>query len=94
MKKKANSVRRARVAARGFEQIDGMHYDSSSIAALVTNKLIIRIIMVLALMADWSMKIVDVKGSFLHGEMMPIRCISKCRKGLRIFVQELLFSKC
>ena len=68
MKKKANGTLRARMVARGYEQIDGMHYDSSSIAAPVTNELSIRIMMVLALMAGWAMKIVDIKGAFLRGE--------------------------
>ena len=68
MKKKANRTCRARVVARGFEQIEGLHYDGASIAAPVTNDMSIRIIMVLALMAGWASKIVDVKGAFLRGE--------------------------
>ena len=68
MKKKANGTHRARVVARGFEQIEGVHYDGASIAAPVTNDMSIRIIMVLALMAGWASKIVDVKGAFLRGE--------------------------
>ena len=68
MKKKANGTHRARVVARGFEQVEGVHYDGASIAAPVTNDMSIRIIMVLALMAGWASKIVDVKGAFLRGE--------------------------
>lgn len=68
MKKKANGTHRARVVARGFEQVEGLHYDGASIAAPVTNDMSIRIIMVLALMAGWASKIVDVKGAFLRGE--------------------------
>ena len=54
--------------ARGFEQVEGVHYHESNIASPVTNDMSIRIIMVLALMARWTAKIVDVKGAFLHGE--------------------------
>jgi len=68
MKKKANGTYRARVVARGFEQIEGVHYDGASIAAPVINNMSIRIIMVLAVMAGWASKIIDVKGAFLHGE--------------------------
>jgi len=46
MKKKANGTYRARVVARGFEQIEGVHYDGASIAAPVTIDMSIRIIMV------------------------------------------------
>ena len=68
MKKKANGTFRARLNARGFEQVEGVHYHESNIASPVTNDMSIRIIMVLALMAAWTAKIVDVKGAFLHGE--------------------------
>ena len=68
MKKKASGVCRARVVARGFEQIDGMHYDGSSVASPVTNELSIRMMMCLALMCGWITRIVDVKGAFLRGE--------------------------
>ena len=37
MKKKANGTYCARVNARGYEQVEGLHYDSSSTAAPVTN---------------------------------------------------------
>jgi len=57
-----------RVVTRGFEQIEGVHYDGAFIAAPVTNDTSIRIIMVLALMAGWASKIIEVKGAFLRGE--------------------------
>ena len=37
MKKKANGVHRVRVVAQGFEQEDGMHFDTESIAAHVVS---------------------------------------------------------
>lgn len=68
MKKKANGTYRARMNARGYEQVEGLHYDPANIAAPVTNEMSIRIVMVLTLMAVWTAQIVDVKGAFLHGE--------------------------
>ena len=68
MKKKSNGTYRARLNARGYEQINGEHYDSSSIAAPVTNEFSVRIIMVIALMAGWVSYMCDVKGAFLLGD--------------------------
>ena len=67
MKKKANGVFRARLNARGFEQVDGKHYQSHDISAPVTNDMTIRIIFVLMILAGWTSHLVDVKGAFLHG---------------------------
>ena len=67
MKKKANGTYRARLNVRGFQQVEGVHYDAADIASPVTNDMSIRIVMVLTLMAGWIAKVVDVKGSFLHG---------------------------
>gem|GEM_PF-6951265 len=69
MKKKSNGAYRARLNGRGYEQIDGEHYDGTSIASPVTNDATIRITMVLMLLATWSAQIVDVKGAFLHGNL-------------------------
>eukprot|EP00979_Chaetoceros_neogracilis_P012413 scaffold3301_cov154-Chaetoceros_neogracile.AAC.1 len=33
MKKKANGTYRARLNARGYEQVEGLHYDAANIAA-------------------------------------------------------------
>jgi hypothetical protein len=67
MKKKANGTYRARVNARGYEQVKGIHYDESSTAAPVTNDTTIRIIYVLAILAGWSPYVIDVQGAFLNG---------------------------
>jgi hypothetical protein len=70
MKKKANGTYRARMNARGYEQIDGVHYDENSKAAPpVTNKMVICMIMVLIVMASWWAELLDVQGAFLTGEM-------------------------
>jgi hypothetical protein len=69
MKKKSNRVFRARrINARGYEQIDGKHYDGHAISSPVTNDVTIRIVLVLMLMADWVGELLDVKGAFLHGD--------------------------
>jgi hypothetical protein len=68
MKKKANGTYRARLNARGYEQVDGVHYDSHSISAPVTNDVTIRIVLVIMLLADWVGELIDIKGAFLHGD--------------------------
>jgi hypothetical protein len=67
MKKKASGTYRARLNARGFEQKEGLHYDGSSISAPVSNEMVIRIVLVLMIMANWVGEILDVQGAFLHG---------------------------
>jgi hypothetical protein len=62
MKNKSNGTYRARLNARGYEQVDGIHYDSSNISSPVTNDDTIRIIMVLMIIFKWSAQLVDVKG--------------------------------
>ena len=49
---KANGVRRARHNGRGYGQVDGLHYDSSSIHAPVTNDVTVRIVLTLLLWLD------------------------------------------
>jgi hypothetical protein len=68
MKKKANGTYRARLNARGYEQVDGVHYDSHNISAPVTNDVTIRIVMVIMIMANWCGELLDIKGAFLHGD--------------------------
>jgi Reverse transcriptase (RNA-dependent DNA polymerase) len=63
MKKKANGAFCARVTARGFEQVDGIHYDEDTKASPVVNEATILITFVL--MAGWVGYIVDVNGAFL-----------------------------
>jgi hypothetical protein len=69
MKKKANGKYRARMNARGYEQIDGVHYDENSKAAPVANEIVIRMVLVLIVMASWWAELLDVQGAFLTGEM-------------------------
>eukprot|EP00957_Ditylum_brightwellii_P031667 2401616-Ditylum_brightwellii.AAC.1 len=68
-KLKSNGRKRARINGRGYEQVDGLHYDGSSIHSPVTNETSVRIVMTLALMAGWVGRINDVKGAFLKGNL-------------------------
>ncbi|MGL4350010.1 MAG: hypothetical protein ACRCT2_05465, partial [Plesiomonas shigelloides] len=47
MKKKSNGTFRARLTARGFEQVDGIHFDSSDIAAPVVSEITIHVVLIL-----------------------------------------------
>jgi hypothetical protein len=67
MKKKANGAFRARLNARGYEQIDGVHYDENAKFAPVVSDATIHIVMILMIMAVWWSELLDVKGAFLHG---------------------------
>jgi hypothetical protein len=69
MKKNSNGTYCARLNARGYKQVDGIHYDTSNISSPVTNDATIRIIMVLMIIFKWSAKVVDVKGAFLCGSL-------------------------
>jgi hypothetical protein len=65
MKKKASGTYRARVNARGFEQIDGEHhYDKTHISLPVVNEITVRMILILIWMARWCAMLLDVKGAF------------------------------
>ena len=67
MKKKANGTIRARLNARGYEQIDGEHYDDNTKAAPVVNGITIRIVLVIMAMAGWYAELLDIRGAFLCG---------------------------
>jgi hypothetical protein len=70
MKKKSNGAFREKMNARGFQQIDCEHYDSTSIAYPVANEVTIGCMFVSMLMACWMGELLDVKGAFLHGNFM------------------------
>eukprot|EP00957_Ditylum_brightwellii_P077734 5906814-Ditylum_brightwellii.AAC.1 len=67
MKPKPNSVKHARLNARGFKQVDGLHYDGQDLSAPVVNVITIRIVFVMISLAAWTAKLLDVKGAFLNG---------------------------
>ena len=68
VKKKAKGTYCATLNARGFQQVEGLHYDAADISSPVTNDTSIRIVMVLTLITGWIDNIFDMKGAFLHGE--------------------------
>ena len=68
MKKKPNGTKRARLVARGYEQIDGQHFKSDETAAPVVNDMTIRIVLILVIMARFCGELLDVRGAFLLGE--------------------------
>lgn len=68
MKKKSSGKYRARLNARGFEQIDGIHYDEDSKSSPVVSEMTIKMILTLIAMGKWHGLIKDVVGAFLHGE--------------------------
>jgi len=67
MKRKANGDLRARVNARGYEQVDGVHYDEDAKFAPVANEATIHIVLIMVVMAAWCAEIIDVNGAFLYG---------------------------
>ena len=71
MKKKSNGTYRARTNARGFEQVDGKHYDSKDTAAPVVTEITIRVVLVLIIMAGMYAELLDVHGAFLLGDFDP-----------------------
>jgi hypothetical protein len=68
MKIKSNGTLHGRINARGFKQVEGQHYDGTTISSPVTNSANNRIVLVLMVMANMIAHVVDVKGAFLHGE--------------------------
>ena len=68
-KLKTNSVKRARIKGRGYEQVDGVHYDSALVHSPVTNDVSVQIVMVLALMDNWVGRISNVKVDFLKDDL-------------------------
>jgi Reverse transcriptase (RNA-dependent DNA polymerase) len=94
MKKKSNGVYRARLAARGFEQQEGIHYDSTNTSSPVMNDITIRVSLILAILAKWHVEVVDVKGAFLHGEFEDGEIIHmEIPKGFERFIRRILFLK-
>lgn len=71
MKRKANGTFRARITAKGYEQVDGVHYDADNIASPVVDDLTIMIVLVLTILGGWAPQLVDVKGAFLNGHLDP-----------------------
>jgi hypothetical protein len=56
-----------RLNAVGYEQIDGVDCDSTSIAYAATNDAIVVIVLMLSLISGWS-ELIHVRGTFLLGD--------------------------
>jgi hypothetical protein len=67
MKKKASGTYQARLTARGFEQVNGKHYDKTQISSPVVNEITVRMVLTLICMARWCAMLLDVKRAFLCG---------------------------
>ena len=67
MKKKASGKYRARLNARGFEQIDGEHYDEAERSSPTVNITTIYVMLVIMIMARYIAHLADVHGAFLLG---------------------------
>jgi hypothetical protein len=65
-KLKADGSIRCRLAIRGFQQIDGVHFDASDKADPVFCDVTIRVMLILAIMANWLAWIVDVRTTRLQ----------------------------
>ena len=68
MRKKSNGVRRARINARGYEQVDGEQYDSTNIASPTVNEASMFIILILKCMERMVTNVNDVRGVLLNGK--------------------------
>ena len=68
MKLKADGTKRARLNARGYEQVPGEHYDENGISSPVVNEASIFLILIIMLMAGMYAELNDVKGAFLNSK--------------------------
>jgi hypothetical protein len=68
MKKKSKGTLCGRINVCGFKQVEGQHYNASSISASVTNGMTIKLVLTLMLASGGIAHVVDVKGAFLHGK--------------------------
>jgi hypothetical protein len=70
--------------ARGYEQVDGKHYDKMTKAAPVANEITIRMILVLIVMASWAASVIDIHGAFLNGELDEhVECYLEVPEGFK-----------
>jgi hypothetical protein len=67
MKKKASGRYRAKLNARGYEQVDGQNFDSTNISSPVTNDATIRIVIILTIIFGWTAGLIDVQGELFQG---------------------------
>jgi hypothetical protein len=68
IKKKSNRKLHTRINVRGFKQVEGQHFDASSISAPVAKGMTIKLVLTLMLASGGIAHVIDVKGAFLHGK--------------------------
>ncbi len=68
MEKKLDSTYRARLVARGFQQVEGQHYNTVAISSQVTSNTANRMVLTIMLVAKYEARVSFVKGAFLKGE--------------------------
>ena len=86
MKKKSSGTYRARLALRGFKQVEGQHYKKNNTSSPVITDIAIRVVLALIILSiSWVGRITDVQGSFLHGSFQrpSKRIYTKVPQGLR-----------
>jgi hypothetical protein len=64
---KADGLTCCWLAIRGFQKFNGVHFDASNKEARVVYNVLIQLMLILAIMANWLARIVDVDGAFLQG---------------------------
>jgi hypothetical protein len=98
MKKKSNGLLCGRINIRGFKQVEGWHFNASSISAPVTNGMTIKLVLTLMLASGGIAHVVYIKGPFLHGEFKDGKKIYiKIPLGFEEFYDDdtvLLLKKC
>jgi hypothetical protein len=81
MKKKSNRQYRARFNTRWYEQIGGVHYDSTSISSPVTNYANVRILLVPSLICGWAAELIYVQGGLPVWEFKERgKCLYGCAR--------------
>ena len=68
MKQKADGTLRARINARGYEQVAGQHFNETGVSSPVVNEASIFIILILIVMGRMYAELNDVRGAFLNGK--------------------------
>jgi hypothetical protein len=68
MKKKSNGTLCGGINDRGFKQVEGQHFDASSISAPITNGMTIKVVLMLILASGSIADKVNIKEAFLHGK--------------------------
>ncbi len=68
VEKKLDSTYKARLVARGFQQVEGQHYNNVAISSLVTSNKANQMVLTIMLVAKYEARVSFVKGAFVKGE--------------------------